>query len=455
MKTKIIVLVGLFSSLGVFSQKQWTLKECVNYALKNNITIQQNKLNVALGKKDVAIAKGNFLPDFNASASNGVTLGLSTGGDNTRSSADRYNLSLQLSGGGTIFNGFINLNSKKQALLNVAGNEMDLTKIENDISLNVLNTYLNVLFAKENLSVAKTQAEISAKQIDRANAQFKAGAIPKGDLLTVKSTAANDNQAVIIQENTLNLALLNLSQLLQISPRNFDVEKIVLDTPSSTLMYSDSEEVYRRAISNMPEIKRAEIDVQNADLGIKISKGAFLPSLRYSLSASTFYNTVFGQPDVVSTGIDPSTGIILTQPYGFSKQLDEQLSYGLGLTLSIPIFNRFQTKNRVAKSVINKEVAKLALESQKLQLQQTIEQAFLDAKAAAKTFEAAKISLDAQKEAFKNAQVSYDYGTMTQFDFDQVRNRLVNAEGAMIRAKYDYVFKTKVLKFYYGEPVVD
>ena len=123
--------------------------------------------------------------------------------------------------------------------------------------------------------------------------------------------------------------------------------------------------------------------------------------------------------------------------------------------LSVPIFNRFQTRSNVNKSIINKEISEYNLESRKLQLQQTIQKIFLDAKSAAKTFEASKTSLEAQQEAFKNAQERYNYGAMTLFDFDQVRNRLVNAESVLIRSKYDYVFKTKVLKFYYGESILD
>ena len=139
----------------------------------------------------------------------------------------------------------------------------------------------------------------------------------------------------------------------------------------------------------------------------------------------------------------------------FFSQLDDNLGYGIGFNLNIPIFNRFQTRNGVEKSKITKEISETRLESEKIQLKQTIEKAFLDVKSALKSFEAAKISLEAQKEAFKNAQERYNYGAMTLFDFDQVRTRFVNAQGAMIRSKYDYVFKTKVLQFYSGDLVLD
>ncbi|WP_299124403.1 TolC family protein [uncultured Tenacibaculum sp.] len=441
MKTKIVLLGALLVSLTGFSQKQWTLKECVDHALKNNITIKQNKLSVQLAEKDVAIAKGNFLPDLNASSNGSVNFGSSIGQNGSRISADNFRLSGSLRTSTTLFNGFRNLNTYKQAKLGVEGSKLDLEVIENDISLNVVNTYLNVLFAKENLNVAKIQAEISKKQIDRAKAQFEAGAVPKGDLLNVQSTAATDAQNVVTQENTLNLALLRLSQLLQLPYEGFDVQTIDLNSPSGALLYDNSNVVFEKAVKNRPEIAKAELNVKNADLSIDLAKGAYLPSLSFDASAGSSYQHFFNTN-------------IFSNEYLF-KQINDNLGYSVGLSLNIPIFNRFQTKNRVSKSIISKENSELALENQKLQLRQTIEQSFLDAKAAAKTFEAAKVSLDAQKEAFKNAQVSYDYGSMTQFDFDQVRNRLVNAEGAMIRAKYDYVFKTKVLKFYFGESIVD
>jgi outer membrane protein len=453
--SKLILLSAfLLGTTFSFGQKKWTLKEAVDHALTNNISVKQNKLNIDSSVKDKEIAYGDFLPSAGISNSNNFTFGFSTALDNTISSANRYRLNGSFNVNGSIFNGFRNLNSYKQAKLGIESSKLDLEVIENDVSLRVVNTYLNVLFAKENLEVAKVQAEISKNQINRAQAQFEAGAIPKGDLLNVQSTAANDAQNVVSQENALNLALLQLSQLLQVPYEGFEVDVIEVENPTAALLYSNSNDVYKKALTNRPEIEKARLTIENADLGIKIAKGAYLPSLSYSASVGTGYVTTFGEPDFFVT-TDPRTGGPLTVDNRFSTQLSNNLNYGFGFSLNIPVFNKFQTKNRVAKSVISKKQAELSLESAKLTLQQTIEQAFLDAKAAAKTYDAAKISLEAQDEAFKNAQVSLSYGNMTQFDYDQVRNRLVNAESALIRAKFDYIFKSKVLKFYYGENILD
>lgn len=443
MKTKIVAIVALLAvSFSGFSQKKWSLKECVDHALQNNITVKQNKLNVELRKEDVTSAKGNFLP--NLSASSGANFGFGSTIDqisNRRISTDNFNNNYSLSSGVNIFNGFRNLNTYKQAKLGVETSKLELERIENDIALRVVNAYLNVLFAKENLNVAKVQYEISKKQIERAKAQVDAGVNPKSDLLNVQSTAASNAQTLVANENTLNLALLTLAQLLQIDANGFDVMGIEVGTPSAALLYDSPKEVYEKALTNRPEIKKAELDIENADLSIDIAKAGFLPSLSASGGVSTGFSHRFN-------------------PLGFAnqhffKQVNENLGYSLGFSLNIPLFNRFQTRVGVNKSIINREISEFNLESQKLQLEQTIQKAFLDAKAAAKTYEAAKTSLESQKEAFKNAQESYKYGAMTLFDFDQVRNRLVNAEGAIIRAKYDYVFKTKVLKFYFGESILE
>lgn len=426
-----------------FSQKQWTLKECVDRALEKNINIQQNKLNLELAKKEVEISRGNFLPNLNANTGSNVNFG--TGFSpvtNSRVATSFFGGSLNMNSGITVFNGFRNTNTYKQAQLGVESSLYDLQKIENDISLFVVNGYLNVLFAKENLIVAKVQYEISKNQIEAAESRFKSGVIPKGDLLNVESTAATNLQTLVAQENALDLALLNLAQLLQVSAEGFDVSSVDVGTPTANLFYKTSTTVYEKSLERLPEIARAKLAIENADLNIAISKSAFLPSISAQVGLSSNYGFNLNLP----TGFNNTP---------FADQLVDNFGYGFGFNMNVPIFNRFQTKNRVAQSIINKEIFETRLESEKLNLQQTIEQAFLDVKTALKTYEAAKISLESQQEAFKNAQESYNFGAMTLFDFDQVRTRLVNAESALIRSKYDYVFKTKVLQFYSGDLSLD
>jgi outer membrane protein len=443
LKIKFIVLVAFLTSVTTFSQKKWDLKECVDEALAKNISIQQNRLRLELAKKDVEISKGNFLPSLNANT--GGNLNFGTGFDpvsQNRINTTFFGGSVNLSSGITVFNGYRNTNTYKQAQLGVETSMLDLQKIENDISLFVVNGYLNILFAKENLNAARVQYKISKKQIEAAQSRFDSGAIPRGDLLNTQATAASNLQTVITQENALDLALLNLAQLLQVSVDGFDVSPINVASPSANLFYENSATVYDKSLQTMPEIARAKIAIESADLSIEISKASFLPSVTASAALSSNYGYNLKLPEGFSNTV-------------LSNQLSDNLGYGVGFNVSIPIFNRFQTKNRVAQSVINKEISETRLESEKLSLKQTIEQSFLDVRTALKTYEAAKISLEAQEEAFKNAQQRYNFGAMTQFDFDQVRTRLVNAESALIRSKYDYVFKTKVLQFYAGELILE
>jgi outer membrane protein len=441
MKTKLSLLIALLTITFSFAQeKKWTLKESVEHALKNNITIKQNELNVELSKENVTNAKGNFLPDLGASINPGLNFGSSIGVSGSRISADNFRSSFNVGSNTTLFNGFSNLNTYKQAKLGVESSKLDLQKIQDDISLFVVNAYLNVLFAKENLNVANTQFEISTNQIEVTNSQVEAGVKPKGDLLNAESTAATDAQNVITQENTLDLALLSLAQLLQVSPDNFDVENIDVGSPSIATLYNDSNIVYEKALGNRPEIKRAENNVENSNFDIEIAKGAYMPSLSFSAGLGSSYQHFFN--DEVFNNID------------FSQQFSDNLGYSFSLSLNIPIFNRGQTKSNVNRSIINKKISEFGLEDQKLQLKETIQRAFLDAKAAAKSFQAAQKSLEAQNEAYKNAQERYNLGAMTLFDFDQVRNRLVDAQSTLIRSKYDYVFKSQVLKFYYGESII-
>jgi len=441
---KKLLLIGfVFLAQQGFSQKQWTLLECVNHALENNITIQQNTLNLTLAELNVKNAKGNFYPNLNASTGGSFSFGSSFDPvSNDRVSNNVFGGSISVNSGVTVFNGFRNLNTYKQAQLGVETSKLDLEKIKNDISLFVVNAYLNILFAKENYNVAKTQSEISKTQYKAGKERFNAGAIAKGELLNLESSLANDLQNVISQENALIMAKLNLAQLLQLSPEGFDVVSVDVGSPTGALLYENANMVYERAVTTQPEIKRAEMGIENADFDIEIAKSGLRPSLSAQVGVSTNY------------------GYNLNLPAGFENtkfftQLDDNLGLGVGFSLNVPIFNRLQNKVNIERQQVNKQKSIVSLTDQKLQLQQTIEQAFVDAKTASKTYEAAMITLESQKEAFKNAQESYNLGAMTLFDFDIVRNRLVNSESTVIRTKYDFVFKTKVLQFYYGELVIE
>ena len=257
------------------------------------------------------------------------------------------------------------------------------------------------------------------------------------------------------------MLLLSLSQLLRIPNEGFDVKELLFEMPEAVFPYRNASEIYETALTIRPEIKNAELNVTSSELNIKLSKSPYYPSLNFSAGLGTSYQHRQGQADERAifnnngTPTNPDDDFLEFVPNGFSQQLEDNLGYNFSFNLSIPIFNRFKIKTSVAKARINNEKSLLRLEAEKQTLQTNVEQAFADAKAALNQYKASQSSILAQKEAFKNAETSYNLGAMTSFDLEQVRNRLVNAQASLVNAKYNFVFKTKVLDFYLGKPLTE
>ena len=453
---KKLMLIALFtmSSLSVFAQQEpWTLEQCVNYALENNISIQRNQLDVESAAVQTKAAKGNFLPNLNAGVNQSFSFGLNPGSTGLATQNNRSNTGFNIGSSTTLFNGFRNSSEYKKAKLGNEVSQLALEKMENDISLNVVNAYLAILFNRENLEVAKIQADISREQVKRISELFEAGSAPKGDLYEIEATLANDLQNLISVENSLNLARLTLAQTLQIPYENFDVADIDIEAPPVALLDQEgSSQVYERALQIMPEIKQAELSYESTNYDLKIAKSGFMPSLNFNLGASTGYFYSYADAP-----IDPFTNLPISSDVwnpSFGDQFKDNRNYSISFGMNIPIFNRNQNKAAVKRAKLNQERSELALAEQKQNLYQSIESAFLDAQAAIKTFDAAKLSLKFQLEAFRNAEERFDLGVLTSYDFNLSRNGLVNAQATLIRSKFDYIFKMKLLRFYYGEPIV-
>ncbi len=454
-------LVWVFATLfTVFIQAQdkkvWTLEDCVNYALENNISIKQTELDAETADQDLITAKGNFLPNLSANASQNWNFGSFIGQDGNRVSIDSRGNSFGMNTGVTLFNGFRNTSVYKQAKLGIESSQLQLDILKDNISVNVVNSYLNILLNKENLKVAEEQILISEKQVQQLSDLVDAGVRPRADLYEVQAQLASDRERLTNVQNSLDLALLGLTQLLQISNDGFDVESIELSLPEVLVEHKSSNDIFNYAIQNRPEIKKAELDIENSELSIDIAKSAYYPTLSFGAGLGTSYQHFQGQKDlraVVDQSTNPPTINLVDN--GFMQQLEDNLGYNLGFRLDIPIFNRLQTKANVNRAIINNKRIAFSLDQAKQDLRSTIEQAYTDAKAAFKQFEASQVSLDAQQESFKNAQESYNLGVMNSFEFEQVRNRLVNAEANLINAKYNFVFTTKVLDFYLGKPITE
>jgi len=437
MKFKILAITLLIGIASFAQSKKWTLQECVTYALENNISVKQAQNSLLDDDQNLIAAKGNYLPSVSANMSHRLTVGnaeLFTGQFVDRTS-NSSNFGINVNQ--TVFNGFRNSYLFKQAQLGKEGNEIELNLTKDLISLNVANFYLNVLFNKENLETAKSQFEFSQKQLNQVQELVNAGVQPKANIYDAEATLANDEQSITIADNNYRLSLLSLSQALQLPFDGFDVEIIEIDDPAAEIMYSDIKPVLNYALENRNEIKGAELSIEAAELNTKLSKSSYLPTVTagYGFGTNAFFTNL-------SSSEAP-----------FLEQLNDQKSHSFSVNVSIPIFSRFQNKTNVAKSKIVEERNKLSLDQAKLDLESTIQRAFTDAQAALKSYQAAKKSLTAQELAFQNSQERYNIGAMNAFDLEQTRIRLINAEASLINAKYDFIFKTKILDFYIGKPI--
>ncbi|MFC5194616.1 MULTISPECIES: TolC family protein [Bizionia] len=449
-------LTVVFSVSSYAQEKVWTLEECVNYALENNISIKQTELDTELADQDLITAKGNFLPTLDGNASQNWNFGSFIGQDGNRVSRDSRGNSFGLNTGIVLFNGFRNTSTYKQAELGIESSQLQLDILKDNISLNVVNQYLNILLNKENLKVAEEQIIISEKQVNQLSELVDSGVRPRADLYEVQAQLASDQERLINTQNSVDLALLSLAQLLQVSQDGFDVQPMALTLPAVMVQEKSANDIYDFAVQNRPEIRQAELNIENAQLNVEIAKSAYYPTLTFGAGLGTSYQHFQGQDDVRLVFPDPSDpSNFVFEPNGFGQQLEDNLGYNLGFRLNIPIFNGFQTKANVSRAVINSKRIEYGMDQAKQDLRTNIEQAYADAKAALKQFEASETSLNAQDESFRNAQDSYNLGVMNAFEFEQVRNRLVNAQANVINAKYNFVFKTKVLDFYLGIPLTE
>ena len=451
-----VLFFALFCAVFSFAQqKVWTLKECVNHALENNIAVKQTQLDALIAEENMTTAKANFLPTVSGSASQNFNFGSFIGNDGSRISRDTRGNSFGVNTGITIFNGFQSINLYKQAQLGLKTSQLQLDILKDNISLNVVNAYLNILLNKETLKLAQEQIAISQVSLEQVQGLVDAGVRAKADLLASQSQLATDNERLVNAQNSVILSLLSLSQILQVTKENFEVENILIDLTNTVLVYNNTDEILSYALTKRPEIKNAELNVENAEFNIAIAKSSYYPTLTFGAGLGTSYQHIQGQDDVIPI-FDQNTGMITElRPNGFGKQLENNLGYNFGVSLNIPIFSGFRNDANVNRSKINKERINLTLEQEKQTLTANIEQAYADAKASLKQYEASKTSVIAQEEVFKNELEKYDLGVSTSFELEQVRNRLINAQSSFLNAKYNFVFKTKVLDFYMGKSLTN
>ena len=445
MKFRLFSILILSVTLAFGQTKKMSLQECVEYALENNLTIEQFELDLESAELGELEGLGQFLPRLNGSM--GVNESKGFGIDPRTNTANPSLVVLQgnlnLSVGYTLFDGLRNLRRAQRAEMNTISNQYRLANLKDDIRLRVANAYLNVISSKESLKVAQAQYGVTEQDMNRIKELVELGVVPTGDLLEIEATAANQEQAVVNAEARVILARINLAQLLQITDyENFDIADEAFDVPSSTILDKSPKQIFTKAMSFRNDIKLAETSVVLSEQDLKIAKGAALPTLNAFMNYNTFASDRFQIDD---------TGNLVRPDLIAQLEGNDGVSYGL--SLNIPIFNAFSTSNSIKRAALNVKRSELQYEQTKLDLENAVNQAYNDVKTFAKTYEAAQKTLDARRLAYNYAKERFEVGLMNSFDFSQAQSRLDNAEASVIRAKYDYIFRLKILEFYFGIPI--
>jgi len=442
MKKIAIVLLLVFSVNMNAQEKKWTLKECVEHALTNNISVLQSELDLKATEAEKLSAIGNFLPSVNASSSYSVNTGANINPvTNAFENESFKSITIGGQSGLTLFSGLRNFRQLQRAKLSQLAAEYQLSKMQDDISLFVANGFLQVLTNKANLEVLQSlqsQNSVTQEQLKRTQELVDAGVLPRGDLLEIQATDATEKQNIVLSENQVRISLLSLAQLLRIEDyETFDIADEGYEIIDEGISSKAIGEIIENAKTNRSEIKIAEKNVELAEKDLQIARGAYYPTL----SAFASYNTRYSDPDFLNRS--------------FSDQLWQNDGTGYGLQLSIPILNGFSARSNVMRGKVNLERSKLQFEQASLDLESTIYQAYVDARGAFKAFEAAETALQSQELAYTYAKERYDVGLTNAFDFSQSKVRYDNARIELNRAKYDYIFKLKVLELYFGIPAAE
>lgn len=476
MKKISLLTLLLFSTFLARAQenKKWTLQECVNYALENNISIKQSELDIELSELTKRDAIGNFLPNINASASNswntGLTQNVTTGILQTQTTR---NFSAGVSASLNLFDGLQNFKQLQRAKISQLASQYRLEKMQDDITLFVADAYLQVLFNKQNLEVLKLQNEVTKEQLDRTEQLVDAGSLPKGDLLEIEATFADEQQRIIVAKNNIRISLISLAQTLLIKNyENFDIVERDYNVFGNELLNTPVNQVVETAKEERAEIKIAEANRKLAQKDVELARGAYYPSLgaffNYNTRESGMGRIVDVKPDednptrqigfVEETGaavVTPNTVSTIGSPLPFFEQLQRNDGISYGVQLSIPIFNGLSTRNQVRRNQVNVKRAEYELEQAKLDLEANVYQAYVDAEGAFEAYEAALVAANAQEQSFDYATQRFDVGLSNAFEFSQAKLRYENSQSEVLRTKYDYIFKLKVLELYFGVPVTD
>jgi outer membrane protein len=446
MKFKLTAILLVFSiGWATAQQKKWTLEECVLYAVENNLTVEQFELdleNVMIDEKD---ALGDMLPNLNASTSASSNTGFSINPtNNLPTNSTAFNVNAGFSSNVVLYDGLRNIKRLNRAKMAAISSQYRLDNLKDDIQLNVANAYLQIVSNKEALKVSKAQYAVTEQDLKRTKELVESGVVPKGDLLEIEATAANQEQQIVNNESLVLISRINLAQLLQITDyENFDVSEETFNIPLSDVLNNSPKSIFAKALEFRNDIKFSKSNVELAEKDLEIAKGAFAPTLTGFFQYGTRYSDVTQIPD--------ANGIPYTPSFKDQLWIFDGISYGA--QLNIPIFNGWSTRNSVNRSKISLEKFKIQFEQDKLDLETTINQAYVDVTTFYKAYEAAEKTLEARRLAYEYARERFEVGLMNSFEYSQAQARIDNAEADVVRSKYAYIFRLKILEFYFGIPI--
>ena len=444
MKFKLTALLFLCVIGMVIAQKKiWTLEECVTYAVENNLSIQQFELDLENATIDKSDAIGAFLPNLNGTLNGQSNTGLSFDPTNNQPvNTTQITSSGSVTSSVLLFDGVRNIHRLNRSKLNVIANQYRLDNLVNDIRLNVAINYLNILSSKEAAKVAKALYAVTEQDLNKTRELVESGVVARGDLLEIEATAATQEQQIINAENDVLINRISLAQLLQITDYvNFDISDVDFEVPAAEILNNSPKAIFDKAMTYWYETKFFETNVELAEKDLSLAKGETYPVLSAFFNYNTRYSDQF---------LDAITGQVIP----FRDQLWINDGVGYGVQINIPVFNGWSTRNKIKRSQINVIKAELDLEQNKLDLETNINQAYVDVVNSSKAYDAALKTREARRLAMNYSRERFDVGIMNSFDYSQAQSRVDNAEAEVIRTKYDYVFRIKVLEFYFGLPIV-